>query len=167
MPQIEIFLSDDNKIVHDLTEEKISVGRLPDNLIENASVSSHHAEFVLQGDTYHLHDLGSTNGTFLNGEQVTDAIIKNGDELRFGQIECVFASGEIDDKDAQPLPESVTTTVETTAKSARPPNFTSTSPTPKGAGEKDPLRVALFALAAVAFVAFLAAAGMALTMQVA
>ena len=46
MPQLQIFLSEDNHVTHDLNEEKVTVGRLADNTlqIDDASVSSHHAE---------------------------------------------------------------------------------------------------------------------------
>ena len=33
MPQIQIFISEDNKLTHDLTEEKVTVGRLADNTL--------------------------------------------------------------------------------------------------------------------------------------
>ena len=89
MPQLQIFLSQDNRISFDLGEEKVTIGRLAHNVlqIDELSVSSHHADLFLEAGRYHLHDPGSTNGTYVNGEQVTDAILRNGDELRFGSVE--------------------------------------------------------------------------------
>lgn len=49
-------------------------------------VSARHAAVIRQGDTFVVRDLGSTNGTFLNGQRVSgDAALKNGDVLAFGQ----------------------------------------------------------------------------------
>lgn len=167
MPQLEIFLPDDSRSTHDLSDEKVTIGRLPDNVlvIEDGSVSSHHAEIVFEGEKHHIHDLGSTNGTYVNGEQVADAVLNHGDEIRFGQIQCVY-SGDEADANAQPLPESSTATAEVAKSSARPAQFVSTSPTPKNVEAKDPVKVALFAFAAVAVLAAVAAAGLVFTMQV-
>jgi pSer/pThr/pTyr-binding forkhead associated (FHA) protein len=167
MPQLQIFLSEDNQVTHDLTDDKVTVGRLADNTlqIEDASVSSHHAELVLEGETYHLHDLGSTNGTFVNGEATTDAILKHGDEVRFGRIETVFSSKEAG-TESQPLPESSATAAEVGLRSARPSTFTSTSPVPRTGKEKDPLASALFAFAGLAILSAVAAAYFVFSMQV-
>ncbi len=49
-------------------------------------VSALHAAVIRQGDTFVVRDLGSTNGTFLNGQRVSgDAALKDGDVLAFGQ----------------------------------------------------------------------------------
>ena len=55
--------------------------------IEHASVSRQHAELRRQGPIYALHDLGSTNGTWVNGVRVDHTAISAGDVLRFG--ECI------------------------------------------------------------------------------
>lgn len=154
MPQIQVFLSDENKISHDLSEDKITVGRLADNSlqIDDGSVSSHHAELLFENGEYHLHDLGSTNGTFVNEEQVTDAILKHGDEIRFGRIPAVY-QGEEESGASQPLPSSTSSKVaEVAQQSARPANFISTSPIPRHVEKKDVVGIALYALAALAFV---------------
>ncbi len=166
MPQLQIFLPDDSQLNHDLSEEKVTVGRLPDNTlqIDDGSVSSHHAEVVFEGDKYHLHDLGSTNGTFVNGEQITDVILNHGDEIRFGQIGSVFV-GEEADGESQPLPETAVATAEVAMQSARPAAFVSTSPVPKNVKKKDPMAGVLYALAAVAILAFAGALATVFSMQ--
>lgn len=166
MPQIQVFL-EDSQVTHDLTEEKITVGRLADNTIQidAASVSSHHAELTLEDDSYHLHDLGSTNGTFVNNEQVTDAILKAGDEVRFGSVETVFI-GEEEEGPSTPMPESHAASVQMASQSARPESFASTSPVPKTAKGKDPVAAALYAVAGLAVVAFAAAAYFVATLSV-
>jgi len=74
---------------HDLKAEKTTVGRVEDNSFQIAepSVSSHHAELLLRGNDVIVRDLNSTNGTFINGEKITESPIKPGQILRLGQIE--------------------------------------------------------------------------------
>jgi pSer/pThr/pTyr-binding forkhead associated (FHA) protein len=75
---------------HDLTVDKTTIGRVDDNTfpIPEGSVSSHHCEVLLRGGEIIIHDLNSTNGTFVNGHQVTgEAALKPGQILRLGQVE--------------------------------------------------------------------------------
>src|SRR5215467_7370196 len=74
---------------HDLKAEKTTVGRVEDNTFQIAepSVSSHHCEILLRGNDVVVRDLNSTNGTFINGEKVTEKVIKPNEILRLGQIE--------------------------------------------------------------------------------
>ena len=86
----------------ELKVEKTTVGRVEDNLfqIPETSVSSHHAEIVVRGDEVLIKDLDSTNGTFINGEKVTEAVLKPGQILRLGMIEMRLDAGG---SAAQPL----------------------------------------------------------------
>ncbi len=158
MPQLQIFLSKDNRIDFDLGEERVTIGRLAHNVlqIDELSVSSHHADIFLKAGRYHLHDSGSTNGTFVNGEQVADAILRGGDEVRFGTVEGVFLSDE-EIAFSQPRPDFLTTYSEVATSSARPENFVSSSPTPKNVAIRDPFAAALYGLAALALSSFGAA----------
>lgn len=74
---------------HELKAETTTVGRVEDNIfqIPDASVSSHHCEIILKGNDVVIRDLNSTNGTFINGQQITEAILKPSQILRLGQIE--------------------------------------------------------------------------------
>ena len=75
---------------YDLTVDKTTIGRVEDNTfpIPEGSVSSHHCEVLLRGGDVGIHDLNSTNGTFINGRQITgEAVIKPGQILRLGQVE--------------------------------------------------------------------------------
>lgn len=73
----------------ELKVDKTTIGRLEDNTfqIAEASVSSHHCEVLLRGSDVVVRDLKSTNGTFINGEKVTEKAIKPGQILRLGQVE--------------------------------------------------------------------------------
>jgi len=75
---------------HELSVDKTTIGRVEDNTLQitEASVSSHHAEILLRGSDVVIKDLNSTNGTFINGEQVSgEATLKPGQILRLGKIE--------------------------------------------------------------------------------
>lgn len=74
---------------HDLKADKTSIGRVEDNEFQIAepSVSSHHCEILLRGNDVIVKDLASTNGTFINGEKVSEAPLKPGQILRLGQVE--------------------------------------------------------------------------------
>jgi pSer/pThr/pTyr-binding forkhead associated (FHA) protein len=74
---------------HELKAEKTTVGRVEDNTfqIPDPSVSSHHCEILLKGNEVTIRDLNSTNGTFINGQQITEASLKPSQILRLGQVE--------------------------------------------------------------------------------
>jgi pSer/pThr/pTyr-binding forkhead associated (FHA) protein len=63
--------------------------------IPDASVSSHHCEILLRGADVVLRDLNSTNGSFINGQQMTgEAVLKSGQIIRLGQVEMRLESEE-------------------------------------------------------------------------
>ncbi|MFO0672973.1 MAG: sigma 54-interacting transcriptional regulator [Polyangiaceae bacterium] len=66
----------------------IVVGRTfpADVVVEDASVSRSHARFSLQNQEIAFEDLGSTNGTWLNGQRVENGTLRAGDELRLGDV---------------------------------------------------------------------------------
>ncbi len=80
----------------ELNVERTTVGRIEENTfqIADASVSSRHAEILLRGPEILIRDLNSTNGTFINGEKVSEAILKPGQTLRFGQVELKIDDGQ-------------------------------------------------------------------------
>ncbi|MEW6240586.1 MAG: FHA domain-containing protein [Chloroflexota bacterium] len=72
----------------ELTRSEVVIGRDPsvDISIPSAAVSRRHARLMRDGDGYALEDLGSSNGTYLNGERLTGRRpLKNGDEIRLGK----------------------------------------------------------------------------------
>ncbi len=166
MPQIQIFLSKDNPISFELGDDKLTIGRLAHNVlqIDEPSVSSHHADLFLEAGRYRLHDAGSTNGTYVNGTQITEAILRHSDELRFGSVEGVFLSEAEAAALSQPPPDFSPTALDAATSSARPANFTSLSPSPKNIESRDPLAKALYGVAAVAIASFGAAVSFVLTM---
>jgi hypothetical protein len=65
----------------------ITVGRAStsDVVLDEQFVSSTHARLVPRGQFYYVEDLGSTNGTYVNEKQVTDAQLKMDSRLRIGE----------------------------------------------------------------------------------
>jgi pSer/pThr/pTyr-binding forkhead associated (FHA) protein len=74
---------------HELKAEKTTIGRVEDNAFQIAepSVSSHHCEVLLVAKDVVVKDLNSTNGTFINGQKVSESPLKPGQILRLGQVE--------------------------------------------------------------------------------
>src|SRR6185295_11418567 len=70
----------------------LTIGRLPDNavIIDNPAVSGHHARVVCEGDHIVLEDLHSTNGTWVNTQQVTRHALAHGDVVLIGKHHLVF-----------------------------------------------------------------------------
>jgi pSer/pThr/pTyr-binding forkhead associated (FHA) protein len=74
---------------HELNVDRTTIGRVDDNTFQIAepSVSSHHCEVHLRGNEIFIRDLNSTNGTFINGEKITEGTLKPGQTLRLGNVE--------------------------------------------------------------------------------
>lgn len=70
----------------------LTVGRGLNNdvILEDTRVSRHHAELRYKTRRFWVSDLGSTNGTFVNGERVTEQALRNGDTISLGGLEMVF-----------------------------------------------------------------------------
>jgi EAL domain-containing protein (putative c-di-GMP-specific phosphodiesterase class I) len=61
--------------------------------VDSTRVSREHAVVERQGNDYRLRDLGSTNGTFLNGRRVDQAPLADGDAVRIADVEFSFSTG--------------------------------------------------------------------------
>ena len=64
----------------------LTIGRAPDNavIIDNPAVSGHHARVFSESGAVILEDLNSTNGTFVNGQRVSQALAGPGDLIKIG-----------------------------------------------------------------------------------
>lgn len=81
---------------HDLKVDRTTIGRVEDNTFQvpDASISSHHCEILLKGTDVVVKDLDSTNGTFIDGEKITEATLNPSQTLRLGQVELQLGEGE-------------------------------------------------------------------------
>lgn len=89
MPRLVVLSEGLTGRTHELKAEKTTIGRVEDNSFQvpDPSVSSHHCEIALRGTEVWIKDLGSTNGSFINGERITEAQLKPSQILRLGQVE--------------------------------------------------------------------------------
>jgi pSer/pThr/pTyr-binding forkhead associated (FHA) protein len=164
MPKLIVTTESQGKIGYEFTEQLVTIGRSPDNMIivEDPSVSSRHAELERVGETYRLKDLGSTNGTKVNGLPITETGLRFDDRVRFGGVDARFES---DVQGSQPLPELGHIEAAPAASSAAPVDFANASPFPHRKKDRDPVRTAIMAGAGVAILAFIGSMVAVLTMH--
>ena len=95
---------------------RFTIGRGAENslCIPATVVSRSHAELIRVGANYLLRDIGSTNGSFVNGERVTEQMLNDGDTLRFGANgpEATFRVIEADSGAVPALPRHEQNTTE-------------------------------------------------------
>ena len=84
--------TDGVEVPYDLRPQPMLVGRDEDAdiRVDEPLVSRAHARIEGRGDGYVVLDLGSTNLTKVNGAVVTECILRDGDEVRFGRARCRF-----------------------------------------------------------------------------
>jgi hypothetical protein len=77
-----------------LDKDSMTIGRNPDNdiRINDSSVSSYHVRLVNKGGLWHLYDLDSTNGTYVNSRLVRKCELKIGDMLTITKFQLQFSS---------------------------------------------------------------------------
>jgi pSer/pThr/pTyr-binding forkhead associated (FHA) protein len=88
---MRLLLSDGR--VYKLTRPFITMGRSAtrDIIIPDPRVSRHHAVLRQVSESYILSDVGSTNGTFVNGRRIADThVLQHGDSIRMGMITLLF-----------------------------------------------------------------------------
>jgi len=79
-----------------LEKTRVTLGRSAgaDVVLDHSSISSEHAALELCEDGYRLRDLGSTNGVFVNGAQVSAADLKHGDRFELGALAFRYVVAE-------------------------------------------------------------------------
>lgn len=75
-----------------LDKPLLTLGRSLDNdvVLDDRRVSRHHAHIKRRYGKYCLYDLGSVNGTFVNGQRIDECVLRQGDLISLGGIELVF-----------------------------------------------------------------------------
>lgn len=124
MARIVFTLEDGVEIETELDTDVITVGRHPDSIVvlPSASVSSHHATIKRRGADFYVQDLGTTNGTKLNGVEIEEAKLEHGDTVTFGDIAgAVHLSNAPLPKKAEPVEKAVVPTPDFAAAAAPSP----------------------------------------------
>jgi pSer/pThr/pTyr-binding forkhead associated (FHA) protein len=90
MPKLTVLTEGIEPTSFDLTKEVTSVGRVKGNdiVLDHQSVSGSHGELVLRGDQdVYIRDLGSTNGSYLDGKKVAESPVQPGEVITFGEVQ--------------------------------------------------------------------------------
>jgi len=158
MPKLTVTLQNGTQATHDLYDDQITIGRASDNtlVIDDASVSSHHATLTLEETDYVLRDIGSTNGSRLNGKDLatdTPYRLQDGDAMRLGKVEGTYESEN--KVGSQPMPEEETPDLTPAASSSAPTNFQNASPFQTKKKKKDPAGKAILVLGIIVILGFI------------
>lgn len=86
------------RVNYQLGRARVTVGRLGDVALHEPSVSREHASLSWGGGAWIVTDLGSRNGTFVNGVAVQRKAVVPGDRLKFGRVEFVLVDPESEDE---------------------------------------------------------------------
>jgi predicted component of type VI protein secretion system len=95
-----------------LTKDRTTIGRRSHNdlVIDNLAVSGEHAVMIMSGNDVYLEDLGSTNGTTVNGQPIKKHLLQHADMVEIGKYRIRFlvdgsgeGTGPVDIDTSQPL----------------------------------------------------------------
>jgi pSer/pThr/pTyr-binding forkhead associated (FHA) protein len=104
-----VVIAPDNSVVNvRLERERITIGRRPDNdvCLPYPAVSGEHAAVVTIFADSFLEDLGSTNGTLVNGKPIVKHFLRDHDQIDIGKQKLVYLAN--DDERYEPSPHSLT-----------------------------------------------------------
>lgn len=108
MACVVFYLDDGSTRVVTLNDaDTATIGRHPQSVVHltSPSVSAHHATVKKRDKGFYVQDLGSSNGTRLNGAEIEEALMNDGDRVSFGDVQAVFYAGEPPPlQDAAPAP---------------------------------------------------------------
>lgn len=88
MKAVLVMFKRDERREFPITEETTTIGRSPESdlRIPTPDVSRRHCELVIEGDKLIVHDVGSSNGTYVNGRSIEETVLKPGDRLTIGPV---------------------------------------------------------------------------------
>src|SRR5262245_55597039 len=91
----------------DLRDQPLTLGRDHNNAVQltDSELSRRHAEIHRDDQGYRLVDLGSSNGSFVNAEQITEHRLINGDRIQLGRSLLLFT--DADEHTSPPLSQVV------------------------------------------------------------
>jgi len=144
----KLILSLDGSVIREipLNKDRVTIGRKPQNdiPIENLAVSGEHACIVTILDDSFLEDLGSTNGTLVNGNPIKKHILQNNDVIEIGKYKMKYvveagmaaaAPAPVDDFERTMVMRSP---VKPAASAPKPAAATAPAPRPVGPASPPP-----------------------------
>jgi pSer/pThr/pTyr-binding forkhead associated (FHA) protein len=96
MASVVFYMEDGTTLVHKLESDVTTIGRHPDSdvVLTCPSSSGRHATIKTTEKGVFVQDLGSSNGTRVNGAEIEEALLKDGDRVGFGDVQSVFYAGD-------------------------------------------------------------------------
>jgi len=132
MASVVFYMEDGTTLVHKLESDVTTIGRHPDSdvVLTCPSSSGRHATIKTTEKGVFVQDLGSSNGTRVNGAEIEEALLKDGDRVGFGDVQSVFYAGDapsvLEEKPlatprfAKSLPPPAPVSVESSPSAAKP-----------------------------------------------
>jgi len=76
----------------ELGEGEVFIGRNPecDVRLKPRNISRRHARVVFRSEEYHIEDLDSTNGTYVNGIKIVKCVLRDHDQIEIGGVKILF-----------------------------------------------------------------------------
>src|SRR5690606_38229401 len=93
---LEVLDGDQAGTVVELGEARVGIGRRSDNelVLSDEKCSGHHAEIVFEDGRHVLRDLGSTNGTTLDGRRVQEVVLSPRDVVLLGRVRVCYRAAD-------------------------------------------------------------------------
>jgi adenylate cyclase len=103
-----IILNQEKSTEHELGEFN-TLGRHPDNTVQilDRIISKTHCQVVAEDDGYIIRDLGSMNGTYVNGVRVENMQLSDGDEISIGTTKLVYRTSNLAGRQPPPTPAAM------------------------------------------------------------
>lgn len=89
---LEVFGMEGGAIGYELGEKEVVIGRNPECDLKLAlyGISRAHSRIFFKNEEYCIEDMGSTNGTFVNGIKVLKCVLRNNDQIEIGEARLIF-----------------------------------------------------------------------------
>lgn len=142
--------------IFNVDRDTVAIGRNLTNhiVLDHPTVSGRHCQIVHEGKRFVLSDLNSTNGTRVNGREITECALRPKDLVQIGALEFMF---DAEDVETEPTPPSIPTHVEVaTEPPSLPPTFGTISPF--GTRRRDNLLLWYMLIGIIGLLALIAAA---------
>ncbi len=110
-PCLVVAGSEGDPVRYVIKGREATIGREPTNdiCIRDPLVSKHHARIIISNHSVTVFDLGSANKTRVNGQVVTQATLRYGDELMFARVKCSLVLAAVAEAgDRASVPEGFT-----------------------------------------------------------